>query len=117
MTLIDKDKYFTPSTGYLLFLACLALFSAWGCYSYLSLACQHSPDSSMMAAMKEACLCSPWVVMMLAMSLFHCVWVSCLAVCQLYQVIVLAMTTNERMNAGRYRHFQTGKAGCHQLGF
>lgn len=99
--------------GYLLFLACLALFSAWGCYSYLSLACQHSSDSSMMASLKEACLCSPWVVMMLAMSLFHSIWVSCLAVCQLYQVIVLAMTTNERMNAGRYRHFQTGSRGVH----
>ena len=45
---------------------------------------------------------------MLIMSLFHCVWVSCLGVCQIYQVVVLAMTTNERMNAARYRHFQSG---------
>ena len=45
---------------------------------------------------------------MVCMALFHCVWVSCLAVCQLYQVVCLAMTTNERMNAGRYRHFQSG---------
>ena len=29
--------------------------------------------------------------------------------CQLGQVVVLAMTTNERMNAGRYRHFQSGQ--------
>ena len=42
------------------------------------------------------------------MTLFHCIWVSCLGVCQIYQVAVLAMTTNERMNAARYRHFQSG---------
>ena len=42
------------------------------------------------------------------MCLFHCIWVSCLGVCQIYQVIFLAMTTNERMNASRYRHFQRG---------
>ena len=44
------------------------------------------------------------------MCLFHCIWVSCLGVCQIYQVIFLAMTTNERMNASRYRHFQRGTA-------
>ena len=50
------------------------------------------------------------VLFMLIMALFHCVWVSCLGVCQMYQVAVLAMTTNERMNAARYRHFQSGIA-------
>ena len=49
------------------------------------------------------------------MCLFHCIWVSCLGVCQIYQVIFLAMTTNERMNASRYRHFQRGTADLRKL--
>jgi hypothetical protein len=101
-------------SGYLLFLSCLALFSAWGCYSYLAAACAYSAEDGYLAHVKAACLCSPWVVMMMVMCLFHTVWVTCLAVCQLYQVVVLAMTTNERMNAGRYRHFQSGGRGSGQ---
>ena len=48
------------------------------------------------------------VLFILIMCLFHFIWVGCLAVCQTYQVVWLAMTTNERMNAARYRHFQRG---------
>jgi palmitoyltransferase ZDHHC13/17 len=29
-----------------------------------------------------------------------------LTACQMYQIICLGMTTNERVNHGRYRHFQ-----------
>lgn len=39
-------------------------------------------------------------------ALLHMSWVTVLTVCQTYQVICLGMTTNERMNRGRYRHFQ-----------
>ena len=49
------------------------------------------------------------VLFILIMCLFHFIWVGCLAVCQTYQVVWLAMTTNERMNAARYRHFQRGE--------
>ena len=48
------------------------------------------------------------VLFILVMCVFHFIWVGCLAVCQTYQVIWLAMTTNERMNAARYKHFQRG---------
>merc|ERR1719481_151342 len=44
----------------------------------------------------------------MSMAVFHFIWVTCLAVCQIYQVSVLAMTTNERMNSARYRHFKHG---------
>ena len=40
-------------------------------------------------------------------------WVSALGVCQVYQVTWLAMTTNERMNAGRYAHFKKHKGHVH----
>ena len=48
------------------------------------------------------------VLFILIMCVFHFIWVGCLAVCQTYQVVWLAMTTNERMNAARYKHFQRG---------
>jgi len=103
--------------GYLLFLSCLALSAAWGCYVYLGNACQYRQEAGYFENIKTAAFCSPWVVFMLIMSLFHCVWVSCLGVCQIYQVVVLAMTTNERMNAARYRHFQSGGRGVHNSPF
>ena len=49
------------------------------------------------------------VLFILIMCVFHFIWVGCLAVCQTYQVVWLAMTTNERMNAARYKHFQRGE--------
>lgn len=50
--------------------------------------------------------CSPWVSWVLSNALLHIGWVTLLTVCQTYQIIWLGMTTNERMNRGRYRHFQ-----------
>jgi len=102
---------------YLLFLSVLSLMSAWGGWSYLAGACQHDQDDGWLEWVRLAATCSPWVVFMVCMALFHCVWVSCLAVCQLYQVVCLAMTTNERMNAGRYRHFQSVGRGVYKSPF
>ena len=39
-------------------------------------------------------------------ALLHMSWVTVLTICQTYQIIFTGMTTNERMNRGRYRHFQ-----------
>jgi hypothetical protein len=50
--------------------------------------------------------CSPWVAWIGVNAVLHISWVSILTLCQSYQVIFLGMTTNERMNRGRYRHFQ-----------
>lgn len=50
--------------------------------------------------------CSPWVGWVMANALLHFGWVAVLTFCQTYQVVCLGMTTNERMNRGRYRHFQ-----------
>ncbi|KAK9885661.1 hypothetical protein WA026_012424 [Henosepilachna vigintioctopunctata] len=49
--------------------------------------------------------CDTWVAWVSANALFHSIWVSMLLVCQLYQITCLGMTTNERMNRGRYSHF------------
>lgn len=50
--------------------------------------------------------CNPWVGWVMANALLHMGWVAVLTFCQSYQVVWLGMTTNERMNRGRYRHFQ-----------
>lgn len=50
--------------------------------------------------------CNPWIGWILVNALLHLCWVTLLTVCQTYQIVWLGMTTNERMNRGRYRHFQ-----------
>lgn len=50
--------------------------------------------------------CNPWVGWVLCNALLHIGWVTLLTICQTYQIVWLGMTTNERMNRGRYRHFQ-----------
>ncbi|GFR61183.1 palmitoyltransferase [Elysia marginata] len=47
---------------------------------------------------------SPWVFWIMCNTAFHVFWVTSLLVCQMYQISWLAMTTNERMNQGRYLH-------------
>jgi palmitoyltransferase len=47
-----------------------------------------------------------WVAWGACNAFLHSIWVGCLMVCQLYQVLWLAMTTNERMNCRRYTHFK-----------
>lgn len=50
--------------------------------------------------------CNPWVGWIMGNALLHMAWVSVLTFCQAYQAIYLGVTTNERMNRGRYQHFQ-----------
>lgn len=50
----------------------------------------------------EACKCEPWLALAAANAAFNFFWVAMLAVCQSYQISCLAMTTNERINSGRY---------------
>lgn len=82
-----------------------------------------------------AATCDPWVMWVTANTALHSFWVAILLGCQAYQVatplleflnfkfstlnffpflsfplqiLILGMTTNERINAGRYRHFDGG---------
>lgn len=49
--------------------------------------------------------CSPWVAWMLINGWFHLLWVTVLTSIQIYQIVFIGMTTNERINRGRYKHF------------
>ncbi|XP_027202574.2 palmitoyltransferase ZDHHC17-like [Dermatophagoides pteronyssinus] len=50
-----------------------------------------------------------WITWSLVNALIHVIWVVCLLIFQLYQITCLAMTTNERINADRYRYFKQNK--------
>lgn len=49
--------------------------------------------------------CSPWVGWMILNTWFHLLWVTILTTIQIYQIVFIGMTTNERINRGRYKHF------------
>lgn len=99
--------------GFLLFLVLLCPMSVYGCLVYISQACLYSSkdDVTWFQLIKEGGVCEPWVTWVVLNLGFHAVWVTCLTACQIYQVVCLAMTTNERMNAGRYKHFHKNRHG------
>ncbi|KAG5672899.1 hypothetical protein PVAND_002987 [Polypedilum vanderplanki] len=49
--------------------------------------------------------CSLWVLWMILNACFHLFWVLILTSIQIYQIVFIGMTTNERINRGRYKHF------------
>jgi hypothetical protein len=49
--------------------------------------------------------CSLWVIWMIMNACFHLFWVLILTSIQIYQIVFIGMTTNERINRGRYKHF------------
>lgn len=59
--------------------------------------------------MVEMGQCAPWVTWVSVNAVLHLTWVLILLICQLYQIMCLGMTANERMNRGRYSHFISNK--------
>lgn len=102
-----NHKYFM---GYLYCVSILMSFIVCGVYVTLRDGCSAEMQSSVdvgdyFGSVRDACMCNPWVAFAGANAGFHFCWVFTLAICQTYQISCLAMTTNERMNAGRYTHF------------
>ena len=90
------------------FLWMLLLMCAWMLYGggiyYLDI-CHLNVDDGLWNAMEIVGTCTPWVGWVMANAFLHILWVTILTICQTYQIVCLGMTTNERMNRGRYRHF------------
>lgn len=109
--------------GYLALLSILAAFTIWGCWISVSEGCYDSLKAPLEAGsyfevLRTAFVCSPWVAWVAVNAGFHWSWVTTLAVCQAYQIAMLGMTTNERMNSGRYSHFrQQGHGHSHASPF
>ncbi|KAL3188528.1 hypothetical protein MRX96_003489 [Rhipicephalus microplus] len=86
--------------NYLIFLLAMLGWSWYGCFAFWK-------EHTLWAALSQ----SGWVAWVAFNTLLHSAWVSCLLLCQLYQMVWLAMTTNERMNCNRYPHFRRASSG------
>ncbi|KAK8391811.1 hypothetical protein O3P69_017445 [Scylla paramamosain] len=102
-------KYFI---GYLIMLCGMSCFMVQGCFYFWNGACSvFFLKQGIWSSLGAVCTCEPWVAWVAANAVLHAAWVATLLGCQLYQVLILGMTTNERMNCYRYKHFQVGKKG------
>ncbi|KAF3859651.1 hypothetical protein F7725_022050 [Dissostichus mawsoni] len=115
-----NHRYFM---GYLFFLLLMICWMIYGCISFVFLlftpflssgvsdwrihcATSYSKDGFWLY-LTQIASCSPWMFWMFLNSIFHFMWVAVLIMCQLYQIAALGITTNERMNARRYKHFKS----------
>ncbi|KAM7366877.1 hypothetical protein PAMP_014815 [Pampus punctatissimus] len=99
-----NHRYFM---GYLFFLLCMICWMIYGCISYWRIHCATSyAKDGFWLYLTQIASCSPWMFWMFLNSIFHFMWVAVLIMCQLYQIAALGITTNERMNARRYKHFK-----------
>ncbi|XP_063223420.1 palmitoyltransferase Hip14 isoform X2 [Bacillus rossius redtenbacheri] len=104
-----NHRYFM---GYLVMLLLMCVFLLYGCVLFWGSACQLRFSYSFTAVVAIMAQCDAWVAWIAANALLHSAWVATLFSCQVYQIACLGMTTNERMNSGRYKHFQTpGRRG------
>ncbi|XP_066590663.1 palmitoyltransferase Hip14 isoform X2 [Prorops nasuta] len=102
-----NHKYFLGFVASLLGM-CIVILSAsvqyWQFECWTNLTNGHTPDNYFVAA----ATCDTWVMWVAVNTSLHSFWVGILLAVQCYQIMVLGMTTNERMNAGRYAHFKDG---------
>ncbi|CAG0890076.1 unnamed protein product [Cyprideis torosa] len=99
---------------FVLFLVCLflnALIFLYGTREFYVTECAVPDTLSYSGAFVSYLSCNPWLAWVTVNVLLHGCWVACLAACQLYQVLWLAVTTNERINYGRYPHFSKAADG------
>ena len=127
--------------GYLFMLCFLNTMVVYGCVRVISETCDanYQGEFGYMGTLFHMVKCQPWVAWVAGNAGFHLIWVSTLTICQSYQVsfsilvslnyyyslnvlilsqiVILAMTTNERMNLARYVHFHTSRRGFYDSPF
>ncbi|XP_041366401.1 palmitoyltransferase ZDHHC17-like [Gigantopelta aegis] len=105
-----NHKYFL---GYLIFLMGLLSWCFYGCVQFWKNRCPPMSfyDDGITGVSYKILHTSPWVAWMALNALGHLTWVTAMLACQLYQIMWLAMTSNERLNQGRYFHFHRYEQG------
>lgn len=111
-----NHRYFM---GYLFMLLVMSIFVLYGCVQFWKVACPDLEDPKpdfwtvgfFDSGMWKLAECDAWVAWVACNAFLHSIWVATLFGCQMYQISILGMTTNERMNAGRYRHFTSNASG------
>ncbi|XP_062560303.1 palmitoyltransferase Hip14 isoform X1 [Armigeres subalbatus] len=101
-----NHKYFMGFLWMLMIMCCWMLYGGANFYVQACSVNMEEVLSGLWNAIVAIGSCNPWVGWVMANALLHMSWVTVLTICQSYQVVCLGMTTNERMNRGRYRHFQ-----------
>lgn len=99
-----NHKYFM---GFLVCLIVMCTQMIYGSTQYWQAQCEMFPlnETSFWQVIVTIGQCDAWVSWVCANAMLHFAWVLMLFVCQVYQIAYLGMTTNERMNRGRYTHF------------
>lgn len=97
-----NHKYFM---GFLWMLLVMCAWMLYGGGIYYIDICHLNVDDGLWNALEIVGTCTPWIGWVMANAFLHILWVTILTICQSYQIVCLGMTTNERMNRGRYRHF------------
>ncbi|KAI1297149.1 Palmitoyltransferase ZDHHC17 [Halotydeus destructor] len=91
---------------YLMALFSLCVFFIYAAVQFWSIQIHEHKEAKEHDYITKALNVNGWIGLGFANSLLHTVWIGCLTICQLYQVLWLGMTTNERMNCRRYTHFK-----------
>jgi palmitoyltransferase len=111
----NNHRYFI---SYLFFLLGMICWCMYGTYVYMSEWCPQDPmKNGYMISVVNAAVCAPWVAWIGGNAAVHFMWVGMLLGCQLYQIMYLGATTNERLNFSRYKHFHTSKPGVYKSPF
>ncbi|XP_046394667.1 palmitoyltransferase Hip14 isoform X3 [Ischnura elegans] len=97
--------------NYLAMLLVMCVFVLYGCTSFWKAECNASPRrDGLLKSLAGVATCNAWVAWVALNAFLHTAWVATLFACQMYQIVWLGMTTNERMNWGRYKHFHVDVA-------
>ncbi|XP_062327619.1 putative palmitoyltransferase ZDHHC13 [Osmerus eperlanus] len=92
---------------FLLFLLSLTLLGVWvfyGCLSYWWKRCPlHYQEVGLWSAAAQLLSCSPWVLGVGCLALFHTTWASITLLLQLHQIAFYGLTTAERTNLMFYQ--------------
>ena len=89
---------------FLFIILTVMVLNFYGGFTYYSVAFNLTPSDGIWNAILTIER-SPWVAWMLINAWFHLLWVTILTSIQIYQIVFIGMTTNERINRGRYKHF------------
>lgn len=100
-----NHKYFV---SYLFFLSIMVAWCFYGCYTYLHIHCPSLSfyDDGITGMVYKIVKTSPWVAWIGLNSFLHVIWVGALLLCQLYQIMWLGVTTNERLNQAKYFYME-----------
>lgn len=90
---------------FLLLILCIMILNLYGGIMFYKISCNVAAEDSLWNSILVFNSCSLWVLWMILNALFHVFWVTILTTIQIYQIVFIGMTTNERINRGRYKHF------------